>query len=247
MCGRYTLKTDPKVIAQDYNVASVALSVGKLANLSAEIVPVTQMTSDAIAPNFNVAPTHMVPAVLQHDGVNTLATFSWGLVPAWAKDPSIGARTINARIETVAEKPSFRSAVAKRRCIVPADGWYEWEKISSTKKQPHYFSATDDTVLGFAGIYETWKQPDGAPLWSCSVLTTDVWPSLAHVHERMPVLVHQDIRNEWLSAGPAPLDALLELSTTAKNIREWPVTVAVGNVRNNFESLIEPIEESTLF
>jgi len=247
MCGRYALKTDPKVIAQDYNVAAAALADGRLATLSSNIVPVTQMTAKALTPNFNVAPTHLIPAVVRHEDEIALAAFSWGLVPSWAKDPAIGARMINARSETVEEKPSFRSAIGKRRCIVPADGWYEWEKLSATKKQPHYFSAADDSLIGFAGLYETWKQPDGSTLWSCTILTTDAWPELAYVHERMPVIMHADLRDAWLGEGPAPLAEVLDLSRTAKQIREWPVNPAVGNVRNNNETLTEPEEGSTLF
>lgn len=239
MCGRYTLKTDPRVVAADFNVSQVALIDGKLANLSSGVVPVTELISTAIVPNYNTAPTHQIPAILNFESLITMATFSWGLVPTWAKDPAIGSKMINARSETVHEKPSFRSAIEKRRCIIPADGWYEWQK-AATKKQPHYFSATDETLIGFAGIYETWKSETGELLWSAAILTQEARPELAHVHDRMPVFVHRDLRESWLTPGPAPLEDVLGLASTACEIQEWQVGTAVGNVRNNTESLISP-------
>ena len=245
MCGRYALKEDPKVIAQDYNVAQAAVSEGKLASLASSVVPVTQMTSEAIVPSFNIAPTHLVPAVLMYDDLVTLAGFSWGLVPSWSKDPAIGSRMINARVETAAEKPSFRSAIQKRRCIVPANGWYEWEKAGA-KKIPHYFSATDDSILGMAGMFESWTAPDGVVLWSVTILTTQAQPHIEHIHDRMPVLVMPQLRESWLTPGPAPLDEILAAAASYDRIQEWAVGSAVGNVRNNNPSLIEP-EETTLF
>ncbi len=245
MCGRYALKEDPKVIAQEYNVAQAAVSEGKLASLTAETVPVTQMTSDAIVPSFNIAPTHHVPAILIHDELVTMASFSWGLVPSWSKDPAIGSRMINARVETVTEKPSFRSAIQKRRCIVPANGWYEWDK-SGAKKIPHYFSATDEAILGMAGMFESWTAPDGVVLWSITILTTQAQPHIEHIHDRMPVLVMPQLRETWLSPGPAPLDDVLAAASGYDRIQEWAVGSAVGNVRNDNAGLIEP-EENTLF
>lgn len=245
MCGRYALKEDPKVIAQDYNVAQVALSDGKLATLASETLPVTQLTSEAMAPSFNIAPTHLVPAVLEYEDLVTLASFSWGLVPSWAKDPAIGSRMINARVETVTEKPSFRSAIQKRRCIVPTNGWYEWEK-SGAKKIPHYFSATDEAILGMAGMFESWTAPDGVVLWSVTILTKEAQPHIEHIHDRMPVLVMPELRETWLKPGPAPLVAILDAAAKYDRIQEWAVGTAVGNVRNNNAGLIEP-EETTLF
>jgi len=239
MCGRYTLKTDPKVIAADFNVSNAALVDGKLASLSNAVVPVTELTSSAFLPNYNTAPTHQIPAVLNFESSIVMAAFTWGLVPTWAKDPSIGSKMINARSETVREKPSFRRAIEKRRCIIPADGWYEWHRTTA-KKTPHYFSADDETLIGFAGIFETWKQENGETLWSCAMLTQDARPELAHVHDRMPVLVHRDLRESWIAPGPAPLEALLEMAGRACVIQEWEVGTAVGNVRNNSMDLIEP-------
>lgn len=241
MCGRYTLKTDPKVLAMDFNVAAAAMNSETIGNLDSPIVPITQMSGTALNPNFNVAPTHEVPAVCKRDGVNTLAVFSWGLVPHWAKDRAIGNRMINARVETVLEKPSFRTAVNKRRCIVPADGWYEWQK-TGTHKQPYFFSAADESVLGFAGMYEHWSAPDGTSLWSLTIMTTQARAELAHIHDRMPVLVTPELRNEWLSDGPAPIAAVLDAAHSTPWLQVWPVSSAVGNVRNNHEHLTDQIE-----
>ena len=245
MCGRYALKEDPKVIAMDFNVSKAAMNDGLLSTLSANVEPVTHMGSDAIRASFNIAPTHFVPAILNHEDAITMAAFSWGLVPGWAKDPAIGSRMINARVETVTEKPSFRSAIQKRRCIVPANGWYEWEKVG-TKKLPHYFSASDDSLLGMAGMFESWTAPDGVVLWSVAILTTEAQPHIEHIHDRMPVLVMSDLREKWLTAGPAPIDEILAGAKQYTRVQEWAVASAVGNVRNNTPALIEP-DESTLF
>jgi putative SOS response-associated peptidase YedK len=142
---------------------------------------------------------------------------------------------INARSETAAEKPSFRSALAKRRCIVPADGWYEWQG-SPGKKTPFYFSSTNDSVLGLAGIYETWKQPDGQLLWSAAILTQDARADFSYIHDRMPVLLTPEMQGLWLTSGTSPLNDVLD-SAASVDIQAWEVSAAVGNVRNNFADL----------
>jgi len=239
MCGRFTLKTDPKVIAAQFNVDALAVTAGGLSDLSSPIVPIapdSQTALDSLKPNFNVAPTHKIPAVLAMSDQIVMANFSWGLVPSWAKDPAIGSGMINARSETVAEKPSFRSALKHRRCIVPADGWYEWQNLAG-KKRPHYFSAKDQSLIGFAGIYESWKDPTGNILWTVSILTQPANPEFAQVHDRMPVLVAPDLMNVWLSAQSQPLAQILDSSVQLAQIQHWEVGPAVGNVRNNSEDL----------
>ena len=231
MCGRFTLKTDPKVIASQFKVSSIAVLEGRIADLTAPVVPVEQINSSIFQPNFNVAPTHQIPAIVSQADERLLAAFSWGLVPNWAKDPAIGARMINARSETAAEKPSFRSALVKRRCIVPADGWYEWQG-SPGKKTPFYFSAVNEEVLGLAGIYESWKQPDGQLLWSAAILTQDARPDFSYIHDRMPVLLTPEIQSDWLSAPESPLNDVLDVASSVE-IQAWEVSAAVGNVRNN--------------
>lgn len=239
MCGRFTLRTDPKLIAAQFNVTALAILSDRLSDLASPIVPIalgSQLALDSITPNFNVAPTHKIPAVLAMADQNILANFSWGLVPSWAKDPAIGSRMINARSESVAEKPSFRSALKNRRCIVPADGWYEWQTLAG-KKHPHYFSAVDDSLLGFAGIYESWKDPTGTTLWTVSILTQQASPEFLQIHDRMPVLVAPELTQTWLSSLYQPLAQILEASAQSAQIQHWEVSSAVGNVRNNSADL----------
>lgn len=138
---------------------------------------------------------------------------------------------INARSETAAEKPSFRAALAKRRCIVPADGWYEWQG-SPGKKTPFYFSAVDEKVMGLAGIYESWKQPDGEILWTAAILTQEARPDFSYIHDRMPVLLTAELQDSWLTSPTSPLNDVLGQASSLE-IQAWEVSAAVGNVRNN--------------
>ena len=236
MCGRFTLNTDPKVIASQFKVDSIAILEGRIADLTYPAEPVDQIDSEPFQPNFNVAPTHRIPAIVSQGEQTLLAAFSWGLVPGWAKDPAIGPRMINARSETASEKPSFRSALVKRRCIVPADGWYEWQG-SSGKKTPFYFSAVNDSVLGLAGIYESWTQPDGQTLWTVAILTQQARANFEFIHDRMPVLLNPDLEESWLNAPASPLSEVLDAATSVE-LQAWQVSSAVGNVRNNSADLI---------
>jgi len=236
MCGRFTLKTDPKAIASQFKVSSIAILEGRIADLTAPAISVGQIAAELFQPNFNVAPTHQIPAIVSQGDETLLAAFTWGLVPNWAKDPAIGSRMINARSETAAEKLSFRSALAKRRCIVPAEGWYEWQG-SPGKKTPYYFSAVNDSVIGFAGIYESWKSPDGQLLWTTAILTQDARSDFSYIHDRMPVLLSPELQDTWLKSPTSPLNAVLEAAISVE-IQAWEVSAAVGNVRNNSADLI---------
>lgn len=242
MCGRFTLKTDPKAIAAQFKVSALAVLDDRISDLSAPVIPITQTALDSIPPNFNVAPTHKIPALFASGEQLVMAIFSWGLIPSWSKDPTIGFRMINARSETVSEKPSFRSALSHRRCIVPADGWYEWRTCTG-KKYLHYFSAVDDSLLGFAGIYESWKDPTGNALWTVSILTQQALPEFAQIHDRMPVLVAPHLLQLWLGATEKPLAQILEASGQAAKIQEWEVASSVGNVRNNSAELTLPVPQ----
>ena len=235
MCGRFTLKTDPKVIASQFKVSSIAILDGRIADLTSPSVSIDQVDSEIFKPNFNVAPTHQIPAIVSQGEETLLTAFAWGLVPTWAKDPAIGSRMINARSETAAEKPSFRSALVKRRCIVPADGWYEWQG-SPGSKTPFYFSPISNSVMGFAGIYESWKTPDGQVLWSAAILTQQARPDFSYIHDRMPVLVAPELEETWLSAPASPLPDVLDAASSVE-IQAWQVSSAVGNVKNNSADL----------
>jgi len=230
MCGRYATSRTPANLVDDFEA-----EVGDL-------------FTDT-GPDFNLAPTKLAPLVVgrtQDDAFRReLVTAKWGLVPSWAKDPSIGNRLINARSETVAEKPSFRSAFAKRRAIVPADGFYEWyqpeagEDGKRPPKQPFFMSA--EGGLGLAGLYEFWKDPQGQWLLTYTILTTSAEGEDGRIHDRAPLIVDGEIASRWLAAEPWP-EALEHLvPATPGELRAWPVSTAVNNVRNNGPELVEPL------
>lgn len=197
-----------------------------------------------VGPDWNMAPSKRAPIIVgRHvEGhlVRELDTATWGLVPPWAKDPSIGSRLINARIETVTQKPSFRAAFATRRAIVVADGYYEWEATSAGPKQPWFLSQA--TTLALAGLYEWWKKPDDSWLLSFTILTTAAEGEDGRIHDRAPLLVPAELRDDWLAPSPAA-DLLVELEpATPGRLAAWPVGRDVGNVRNNGPELIAAVE-----
>ena len=194
-----------------------------------------------LTPNYNVAPTQMIPAIVRQEGENVLRTFRWGLVPFWAKDPSIGNRMINARSETVDSKPSFRNAFNKRRCLLPADGFYEW-KGQKGNKQPVFITLPDGEPLGFAGLWEVWDDKGKAeePLYTCTIITTDAGDSIKDIHNRMPVILKPEAFKDWIKAD-TPIDTLKEIISnhTHKDLVFRPVSKAVNSVQNNYADLIK--------
>lgn len=238
MCGRYAAATTATDWVEEFEVDDAPERV--------------------LAPDFNVAPTKELYLVAagEHEGTLTrrMEIARWGLIPSWAKESSIGAKLTNARVETISEKPSFRSAFAKRRCLIPADGYYEWYRPEKGAKQPFYIHRTDGHSLAMAGLYEWWRDPsnpDAEPRLTCTVITTAATPELAVIHDRMPVMIEQADWAEWLDPAvpgkelpPPMLEARFRLALVAD-----PVSVAVGNVRNNRPSLITPIapDEGLLF
>jgi putative SOS response-associated peptidase YedK len=193
---------------------------------------------EELAPSWNVAPTDKVYAVVQRE-TRQLRVLRWGLVPSWAKDPKVAARHINARQESVATTPAYRSAYAKRRCLVPADGYYEWT-VGGGTKQPWYLSSQDHSPLAMAGLYEHWKAPDGTWLSTCTILTTDAPDELGAIHDRTPLLVPRPQWATWLDPQMTAPDALLVPGTSGV-LDAWPVSKDVGNVRNDGAHLIEPV------
>ena len=194
-----------------------------------------------LSPNYNVAPTQNITVIVRQDGENVLRTFRWGLVPFWAKDPSIRNRMINARSETVDSKPSLRNAFKKRRCLIPADGFYEW-KGTKGAKQPVYITLPDGEPFGFAGLWEIWDDKGKAdePLYTCTIITTEASQSVKDIHHRMPVILKPEAFKDWINVD-TPIDTLKEIinTHTHKDLVFRPVSKAINSVRNNSADLIE--------
>ena len=204
--------------------------------------------------NFNVAPTTEVYAVRANDGERAIAPMRWGLVPFWSKDLKIGSRMINARSETAASKPAFRRAFTKRRCLLPADGFYEWQKIEGQKaKQPWFIHRVDEEPLVFAGLYEFWHPKDdegneveGADLVvSCTILTTAANDTMTPVHDRMPVMLPPNVWDDWLDPA-SDLDFISTLMVPAPEslLTMYPVSTAVNSVRNTGPELLEQVQRT---
>lgn len=225
MCGRYASSANPHDLAAYFAIE--------------------EPPEEVLAPSYNVAPTDPVYVVMKRHHVRRLAVVRWGLVPSWAKDPRGAARFINARQESVREKPAFRAAFARRRCLVPADGYYEWQNEAG-RKQPYFLFARDGQPLAMAGLYEVWRAPvtaaeDTPLLWTCTVLTTEAADDLGHIHDRTPLLVPPDRWEHWLDpAVEDPGDDLLVPATPGR-LDARAVSTRVGNVRNNDAQLLEPL------
>lgn len=189
MCGRFVLITDLSVIGRDFIVPNVLVS---------------------FSASRDVSPGQRIPAVVRRGGHHELVLFQWGLIPAWCKDPSIGAKLFNARAETIAEKPSFKNAFVNRRCLIPADGFFEWKKEGS-KKIPYYFFLKSGRPMGFAGLYETWIAPDKKPVHTCTIITTRPNAIVEPIHDRMPVIVPEAARELWLNPAVKDAARLLDL------------------------------------
>ncbi|GAA2106139.1 SOS response-associated peptidase [Microlunatus panaciterrae] len=243
MCGRYAASADPDKLVEEFDVDEV--------------------TGEIPGPHFNIAPTDSVPAVLERRRSDTgevtrrLSPLTWGLVPSWAKDRSIGSKMINARFESVAEKPAFRKAFAARRCLLPADGYYEWYTLESPadgpkgkpRKQPFFVHRSDGGLLAMAGLYEIWRDPskdrddDSAWLRTCTVITTTATDAVGHIHDRMPMVVAPEAYNRWLDPNLTDPDAALELLavTEAESLEAYAVSTEVNSVRNDGPQLVEPL------
>lgn len=196
--------------------------------------------------NYNVAPSQSVEVVDAPEGVRQLEVMRWGLVPSWSKEARVGARMINARAETVDTKPAFRHAFKVKRCIIPADGFYEWKRYGPKLKQPNYFHrAAGEQPLAFAGLWEVWRDktdPEAAPLRTACIVTTSANATMAPVHDRMPVILAESAWDGWLDPANQDAAALKELLVPAPDdlLDAYPVARAVGNVRNNGPHLLDP-------
>lgn len=194
-------------------------------------------------PSWNVAPTDRVYAVAVHGGERSLGTFRWGLVPWFADSPKVSARHINARAETVATNPVFKDSFARRRCIVPADGFYEWERMESGGKLPHFVHAADGSPLALAGLWASWKDESGERLTTCSIVTTRPNELVAPIHDRMPAVLGTDHWENWLDPEFDDSEALLAMLGPAPegSLTEYAVSTLVNDVKNDYRELIEPL------
>lgn len=207
---------------------------------------------EPVAPSWNVAPRAEVLTIVDKDDVRRLGRMRWGLVPSWAETPAIGDRMINARAESLVEKPAFRTAFERRRCIVPADGFYEWEAVPGRGKQPMYIHARSGEPLAFAGLWEVWRDasvPDAPWLRTCAIVTTDANATVAPIHDRMPVMLPADGWDAWLDRDLRDPGALVGLLRPAPDelLELWPVSARVNSARNDDETLIEREDPLTLF
>lgn len=222
MCGRYTLHHKPKEIAERFDVDAIP---------------------ELTEPRYNIAPTQIVPVIRQID-VREMVGCKWGLVPYWAKDPAIGNKMINVRAETLQEKPSFKNALAKRRCLIPADGFYEWLKVGKEKvKQPYYFRLRDGELFAFAGLWEEWKDPEGKRLLTCTIITTEPNKLVSQVHARMPAMLQREDESAWLDLENKPAGVLPLLQPYPVDKMELrPVSRAVNSASAEGAELIERSE-----
>lgn len=186
-------------------------------------------------PRYNLAPTQDIATVRQdaHEPKRVLSLMRWGLIPSWAKDASTAARMINARSESAADMPAFRDALRSRRCLIPADGFYEWQKVGKTK-QPYCFALRDDTIFAFAGLWERWKSPEGTWIKTCSILTTAANDLVRDVHDRMPVILPPDAYDLWLDPGFTRREGILDLlqPLPASAMKKFAVSTRVNDVNN---------------
>ena len=225
MCGRFTLKTNTKKLAEAFS--------GLINEAPA-----------AAEPRYNISPSQPV-AVIANNGHNKIEYFQWGLIPSWAKDPSIGNRMINARAETLAEKSSFRTAYRRRRCLVLADGFYEWRKNPDKTKTPLYISLASESPFAFAGLWEWWHGGDGSEILSCTIITTTPNSLMASIHDRMPVILPAEAYSQWLDPAeqtPDQLDPLLK-PYPAEWMKAYPVSTLVNNPRNDLPECVASISD----
>jgi len=212
MCGRYTLAVEMDELAERFGCPKVELVFNG---------------------RYNVAPTNIMPVVVSAAGKRHLHFMQWGLVPSWSKDRNIGNKMINARIETADQKPAFKDAYRRRRCLVPATGYYEWQK-QGAQKQPFYIHIPDRNLFAFAGLWDEWIEPEGKILHSFTILTTDPVPSIAHLHNRMPYILPFDHEGLWLH-GQRPL-------AVENQLEAYEVSTLVNRPLNDLPACIRPLK-----
>ncbi|MDN4067647.1 SOS response-associated peptidase [Paenibacillus vini] len=226
MCGRFTLTADQDSIIEAFKIQEVKYEH---------------------SPRYNIAPTQCIPGILINNEQRSLQGFHWGLLPKWAKSKKIAYSTFNARSETLQKKPAFRSVFPSNRMIVIADGFYEWAHTGKDK-QPYRFRVKSKDIFGFAGLYDRWESPDGEVIQSCTIITTQPNSVTSKVHDRMPVILSEEETKMWLNPGLKDKDFLQGILNpyNAEDMFYYPVSRAVGNVRNQTEDLIQEITLNSL-
>lgn len=223
MCGRFTLTIDPGELQDAF--------------------PGYSIPQQGISPRYNIAPSQPI-AAFPNQSSPKLDFFVWGLIPSWAKDPQMGSRMINARSETLAEKPSFRNAYRRRRCLIPADGFYEWQVIPDKKsKQPMYIHLQDHKPFSFAGLWEIWRAPDGSEVHSATIITTQANSFMKPIHDRMPVILKTMDYEEWLDPNERRPESLAQLLVPYPDgeMAAYPVSPAVNSPQNDQPECIKPL------
>ncbi len=224
MCGRFTLTVDPADLQDAF----------------------PQFTfPEKYAPRYNISPTQPILAI-PNDGKNSADFFVWGLIPSWAKDPSIGSKLINARSETLAEKPSFRGGFKYHRCLILADGFYEWKSQPGTKiKVPHFIRLKSGKPFAIAGLWDNWQSPDGGAVKSATIITTAPNSLMAPIHNRMPVIVSPDAYTQWLDPAARTADSLqpLLVSYPADEMTAHPVSTLVNSPANDRKECVAPVDD----
>ncbi len=220
MCGRFVLIADPNIIQQEFNLDTIV----------------------DFAPRYNIAPTQYTP-VITNETPRGLSMYKWGLIPSWAKEEAIGNKMINARADGVAEKPSYRNAFKRRRCIVPASGFYEWQKGDGKTKTPMFIHPKDAEVFGLAGLWEVWHSPDGDEVRTFTIITTDANDFMRPIHDRMPVILRPADYDQWLEPKELAADKLLPLLRPydADRMDAHEVSRAVNTPAIDEPQLIEPV------
>jgi len=225
MCGRYTLRITSQELAEFFDL----------------------LREPETTPRYNIAPTQNVLAIraASDNSTREAVAMRWGLIPSWSKSLT-GPPLFNARSETVAEKPSFRTAFRRRRCLIPADGFYEWQALTSKQKQPHYITLRSGQPFAFAGLWESWQPPDGSRVESCTILTTSASPFMQPLHDRMPVILSPAEFAPWLDSKLTEPEQLLPMldQYPDNEMTEFAVSSLVGSVRNDSPELIHPCESS---
>jgi putative SOS response-associated peptidase YedK len=224
VCGRFGLFVTPEVLEEHF----------ALTDFTAALSP---------PPRYNLTPGQAVAVVREHEGRRRLDALEWGLIPFWAKDATIGRKLVNARLDTVATKPAFREAWTRRRCLIPASGFYEWSEPVNGRKRPHFIRPADEPLLALAGLWERWRSPAGDRVETCVIVTTDASAQLAPIHDRMPLLIPRDAFALWLDPKSGVED-VAQLAARSPALEARPVSLAVNDPRKDDETLIAPVEQT---